>query len=192
MDVEVVGTDPYGDAAYKALFEGIIGDIGKTFMIEGAKLILKPEVPLFIFSVMLRNVPGGKTISNVASFRQEREDLHMSISEERYAPDVLAQLWRIYGRSMVEQQTRFDLIVHGGKEAEVEKIPISSGEAVIKEILGAIWRALPEGIRVRETLIDDRVVTIIATEEIMRPEFIEEGTALHRERVETARREKDV
>lgn len=192
MEVEVVGTDPYGDAAYKSLFENIVGDIGKTFLIDGAKLILKPEVPLFIFSVMLKNVPGGKTISNVASLRQEREDLHMSISEERYAPDVLAQLWKIYGRAMVEQQTRFDLIIHGGKEEEIEKIPISSGEAAIKEILGAIWRSMPEGIRVRETLIDDRVVTVAATEEIMRKEFMEEATALHNDMVERARREKDV
>lgn len=192
MEVEVVGTDPYGDAAYKALFEGIIGDIGKTFMIEGAKLVLKPEVPLFIFSVVLRNVPGGKTISNVASLRQEREDLHMSISEERYAPDVLAQLWKRYGRSMVEQQTRFDLIVHGGKAEEIESIPISSGEAAIKEILGAVWRALPEGIRNRETLIDDRVVTVVATEETMKPEFLEEARAMHGQMVEDARRHKDV
>lgn len=192
MEVEVTGTDPYGDAAYKALFENIIGDIGKTFMIEGAKLILKPEVPLFIFSVVLRNVPGGRTISNVASFRQEREDLHMSISEERYAPEVLAQLWKLYGRDKVEQQTRFDLIVHGGKEEEVSVIPIASGERVIKEILGAVWRALPEGIRVRETLIDDRVVTVIATEETMKPEFMEEGTAQHTTMVEEARRRKDV
>ena len=192
MEVEVVGTDPYGDAAYKSLFENIVGDIGKTFLIDGAKLILKPEVPLFIFSVMLKNVPGGKTISNVVSLRQEREDLHMSISEERYAPDVLAQLWKIYGRAMVEQQTRFDLIIHGGKEEEIEKIPISSGEAAIKEILGAIWRSMPEGIRVRETLIDDRVVTVAATEEIMRKEFMEEATALHNDMVERARREKDV
>ncbi len=192
MEVEVVGTDPYGDAAYKALFEGIIGDIGKTFMIEGAKLVLKPEVPLFIFSVVLRNVPGGKTISNVASLRQEREDLHMSISEERYAPDVLAQLWKRYGRSMVEQQTRFDLIVHGGKAEEIESIPISSGEAAIKEILGAVWRALPEGIRNRETLIDDRVVTVVATEETMKPEFLEEARTMHDRMVEEARRRKDV
>lgn len=192
MEVEVVGTDPYGDAAYKALFEGIIGDIGKTFMIEGAKLVLKPEVPLFIFSVVLRNVPGGKTISNVSSLRQEREDLHMSISEERYAPDVLAQLWKIYGRSKVEQQTRFDLVVHGGKEEEVAAIPVSSGEAVIKEILGAVWRALPEGIRNRETLIDDRVVTVVATEETMKPEFLDEAREMHAAMVDKARREKDV
>ncbi|MBO6083513.1 MAG: methanogenesis marker 17 protein [Candidatus Methanomethylophilaceae archaeon] len=192
MQVEVVGTDPYGDEAYKALFEGIIGDIGKTFMIEGAKLVLKPEVPLFIFSVVLRNVPGGKTISNVASLRQEREDLHMSISEERYAPDVLAQLWKIYGRSKVEQQTRFDLVIHGGKAEEVESIPVSSGEAVIKEILGAVWRALPEGIRNREVFIDDRVVTVTATEEIMLPEFLKEGRDLHDAMVAEARRSKDV
>ncbi len=192
MEVEVTGTDPYGDAAYKALFENIIGDIGKTFMIEGAKLILKPEVPLFIFSVVLRNVPGGRTVSNVASFRQEREDLHMSISEERYAPEVLAQLWKIYGRDKVEQQTRFDLIIHGGKEEDVQSIPIASGERVIKEILGAVWRALPEGIRVRETLIDDRVITVIATEETMKQEFMDEGTAQHTVMVEEARRRKDV
>jgi len=192
MEVQVVGTDPYGDAAYKALFEGIIGDIGKTFMIEGAKLVLKPDVPLFIFSVVLRNVPGGKTISNVASFRQEREELHMSISEERYAPEVLAQLWKKYGRSKVEQQTRFDLVIHGGKTEDVENIPISSGEAVIKEILGALWRALPEGIRVRDTLVDDRVVTVVATEEIMKAEFLEEGRKMHGEMLESARRSKDV
>lgn len=192
MEVQVVGTDPYGDAAYKALFEGIIGDIGKTFMIEGAKLVLKPDVPLFIFSVVLRNVPGGKTISNVASFRQEREELHMTISEERYAPEVLAQLWKTYGRSKVEQQTRFDLVIHGGKVEEVENIPISSGEAVIKEILGAVWRAMPEGIRVRDTLVDDRVVTVVATEEIMKAEYLEEGRRMHEEVLTEARRHKDV
>ena len=192
MDVEVIGTDPYGDAAYKALFSDIVGDIGKSFMIEGAKLILKPEVPLFIFSVMLRNVPGGRTISNVASLRQEREDLHLSIGEERYAPEVLAQLWKLYGRARVEQQTRFDLIIHGGKEEEVQSISISSGEATIKEILGAVWRALPEGIRVRESLIDDRVITVIATEETMKAEFMEEGRSIHNAMVEEARRRKDV
>ena len=105
---------------------------------------------------------------------------------------MLAQLWKLYGRSMVEQQTRFDLIIHGGKEEEVQSIPISSGEATIKEILGAVWRALPEGIRVRESLIDDRVITVVATEETMKPEFMDEGRKLHTEMVEEARRRKDV
>ena len=180
MDVEVIGTDPYGDAAYKALFSDIVGDIGKSFMIEGAKLILKPEVPLFIFSVMLRNVPGGRTISNVASLRQEREDLHMSISEERYAPDVLAQLWKMYGRAMVEQQTRFDLVVAGGDEDRIKDLLVSSGEEAKKEIIGAIWRAMPEGIKARHNISDGSVITIVATEEMIMPEMIEEGKALHK------------
>jgi putative methanogenesis marker protein 17 len=180
MEVEVVGTDPYGDAAYKALFEGIIGDIGKTFMIEGAKLVLKPEVPLFIFSVVLRNVPGGKTISNVASLRQEREDLHMSISEERYAPDVLAQLWKRYGRSTVEQQTRFDLVVTGGDEDKIGSLLVSSGEETKKEIVGALWRAMPEGIKARHNISDGNVITIVATEEIVLPEMIQEGIEIHK------------
>lgn len=192
MEVEVFGTDPVGSSSYKALFENVIGDIGKASMISRVALTLKPELPLFVFTVMLRNAPVGKTVADAATFRQEREDLHLSIYDERYAPDVLAQLWRIYGRAQVEQQTRFDLVVHGGKEEEVSPIVISSGEATIKEILGVVWRVMPEGIRVRRTLIDGRVVTVMATEEIMKPEFAEEGNAQHARMIEIEKVVSDV
>lgn len=192
MEVEVSGTDPIGDSAYAVLFENVIGDMGKASTIDRATLLMKPELPLFVFSVMLRNAPVAKTVSDAATFRQEREELHISIYDERHAPDVLAQLWRLYGRAKVEQQTRFDLVVHGGREEEVSSIEISSGEATIKEVLGAVWRVMPEGIRVRRTQIDGRVVTITATEEIMKPEFASEGEAQHRRMVELSKEASDV
>ena len=104
----------------------------------------------------------------------------MTITQERYAPDILSVLWAKYGRANVVQQTRFDLDVKGASEEELANMEISSGEEDMREIMGAIWRTMPEGIKNRKTLIDGHIITVIATEEILRPEMIEEGMQIHR------------
>ena len=38
---------------------------------------------------------------------------------------------------------------------------------------------LPEGIRVRRTFADTDVITVVATEEKMQPEMLEEATVIH-------------
>ena len=79
----------------------------------------------------------------------------------------------------MDQQTRFDLVVRGAKQEDVESMVISTGEEAIEEILGAFWRALPEGIRVKESMIDGKVITIVATEEIMVKELRDQGMQVH-------------
>ncbi|MCQ2052468.1 MAG: methanogenesis marker 17 protein [archaeon] len=180
MEVEVVGSDSYGCSAYKTLFETIISDVGKATLIDKTKIILKPEIPLFIFSIRLINKPVNKVISDVASLRQEGNETHLSISDERYAPDILSQLWKNYGRDNVEQQTRFDLVVINGKEDIIAELQVSSGEEVKKDIIGALWRIMPEGIKVRHSIFDGKVITVIATEEIICPEMVKEGSTLHK------------
>jgi len=180
MDVVVSGTDPYGSAAYQKLFEDIMGDIGKAHMIEKAELLLKPEIPLFVFSVKLRNAPDSVTMKEAASIRSEGNDAFISISDERYAPNILSQLWKRYGRDGIEQTTRFDITVMNAEPDDLSDIEISSGEAVMKEMIGAVWRALPEGIRVRERFLDGNTLTILATEERMLPEMKGEAMEVHR------------
>ncbi len=179
MLIDVTGTDECGCEAYKMLFETIMNDVGKATMIDGARLVLKPEVPLFVFSVRLINEPTSKVVSDAADLRQEGDETHVSISDERYAPDIISALWKNYGRDRVEQQTRFDLIVYGGDEKAIADYQISSGEEVKKEIIGALWRVMPEGIKNRHNISDGNVITIVATEELMHPEMIEEGMKVH-------------
>ena len=179
MEVEVTGSDPYACPAYKTLFETIMNDVGKAILIERAKLVLKPEIPLFIFSARLVNEPVNKTIADVASMRQEGNETHLSIADEKYAPEILSQLWKNYGRDNVDQQTRFDLVVTGGQEERIGELLVSSGEEAKKEIVGALWRAMPEGIKARHNISDGSVVTIVATEEMVLPEMVEEGMAIH-------------
>jgi len=181
MDLEVKGTDVYGDEAYKQLFESTMSDVGKAAAIEKASMYLDPSTPLFVFTVILKGEPESKIISDAASLRTEGKDVFVSISDENYAPEILAVLWQKYGRDRVDQQTRFDVVVNGGDADDIAGIEIASGEDAKKEIIGALWRVIPEGIKARHNISEGKVITIAATEEIMTQELKDVATKLHNE-----------
>lgn len=179
MEIEVIGVDAYGTEAYSKLFDEIMSDLNKAVLIDRARLTLRPESPLFIFSIALKAAPGPKTVGDVSTVRTDVGGVHVTITEERYAPDILSALFARFGRSSVEQQTRFDLIVSNADESEVSSITVSSGEEDRREIVGALWRTMPEGIKNRKTLISGNVITVVATEEVLLPEMVEEGRKEH-------------
>lgn len=155
-------------------------DIGKIASVQRSCLVLKPEVPLFIISLEMRAKPAAKTIGDVASTRSEGGVIYVSIADEMYAPGILTGLWDRYGRDNVQQLERLEISVRGPKtSAEVDGIQVESSEEPVKEVLGALWRVFPEGIRVRRSLESGGVITVVATEEIMVPEFLEEAHKVH-------------
>ena len=179
MDIEIIGGDQYGNDAYAKLFDDIMSDLNKAVLIDRVQLTLEPETPLFIFSIVLRAAPAAKTIGDVATVRTDVGGVHVTITQERYAPDILRELWARYGRKAVYQQTRFDLDVQGASDSDVNAIVVASGEDDRREIMGAIWRTMPEGIKNRKVLISDNVITVVATEEILLPEMIRRGAEVH-------------
>ena len=126
MDIEIIGGDEYGNDAYARLFDDImsdlnkaVSDLNKAVLIDKVQLTLEPATPLFIFSIVLRAAPAAKTIGDVATVRTDVGGVHVTITQERYAPDILKELWAKYGRKAVYQQTRFDLDVQGAKDTDV-------------------------------------------------------------------------
>ena len=181
METEVVCGDPFGAEAYGKLFDEIMVDINKATLMEKAKLVLKPEIPLFIFSVKLKAEPSSKTIGDVSTVRSESDNAHLTITDERYAPEILNVLWKAYGRESVHQQTRFDMDVVGASEKDVKAMVVASGEESLKEIIGAVWRSMPEGIKNRHTFVDGTVITVVATEERFQQSMLDEGMDVHRD-----------
>ncbi|AGI47486.1 putative methanogenesis marker protein 17 [Thermoplasmatales archaeon BRNA1] len=176
QDIGVTGTDQFGNDAYKLLYQEIMYDIGKLASVERSTIVLKPEVPLFIISVKMKARPSARKIGDIAATRAEKGVVYVSISDEMYAPGTLARLWEEYGRDNVQQTDRLDITVRGADtSAEVDSLEVESSEQPVREILGALWRVLPEGIRVRREFENQGVITVVATEEIMRSEFLEEG-----------------
>lgn len=179
MEITVEGTDPFGNDGYETLFRDIMYDLGEASSIEKAHMLLKPEVPVFVFSVKMKSEPANKKIPDVASVRKEGSGVHITITDERYAPQILDAMWSMYGRDSVDQQTRFDMTVENAKLNEVNDVIVASGEETLREVIGSVWRSMPEGIRVRHVLISGTVVTVIATEEVMTPEIKKEGEGVH-------------
>ena len=179
MDIEVISEDRQGQDSYSGLFEEIMTDIGKASLVVKARLTLKPEIPLFIFSIRLKAEPSEKTISDVANIRAENGNIYMTVTDERYAPELLSLLWKRYGRDGVNQQTRFDIEVIGTNEKDISDMVIASGEKDMKEIIGALWRTMPEGIKNRHTYTDGPVITVVATEERFQPQMLDEGLSEH-------------
>ncbi len=180
LDTVASGTDAYGCEAYRRLYEEIMYDVGKIASVERSCLVLKPEIPLFIVSVKMRAKPAAKNIGAVANTRAEKGIVYVSISDEVYAPGTLSALWLKYGRDNVQQLDRLEISVRGpNSSAEVDALSVESSEQPVREVLGALARILPEGIRVRRTLEGDGVVSVGATEEIMLPEYLEELHKVH-------------
>jgi putative methanogenesis marker protein 17 len=181
MLVEVTGPDAFGNEAYKKLFEEIMGEAGKAVSLEKARIVLDPDRPLFIFSLLMRNEPESKKVADAVSIRTEGTEVHITISDENYAPEILSVLWKLYGRDRVDQQTRFDIKIDNADEDAISNIEIASGEDAKKEIIGAMWRVMPEGIKARHNISEGRLITVAATEEIMTDELKEEAMRIHLE-----------
>ena len=179
MNIQVEGSEEYGNAVYVELFERILVDLGLTNRVEGARLLIYPEKHLFIVSVRMRQARTSVKVDEVVDVSDRDGNAFLVIRNESYAPALLALLWKQYGRERIEQLSRLEILAHGIKPNKIESLQISPGEELRKEVLDAIWRLLPEGFKVRHNLFGDDVMTIISTEHTMEDEFLRMGAKAH-------------
>ena len=191
MNIRVEGTEEFGNEVYTELFERILVDLGLTNRVEVARLVVKPEVPLFLVSIRTRQARTAVKVSDISTVEQRQRDTYMMIGDESYAPALLALLWKRFGRERIEQITRLEVLVHGIRQEELEDLELDPGQELKKEVLDAVWRLLPEGFKVRHNILSESVMTVAATEHVMQPEYITLAEKVHRE-METAPEEQEV
>ena len=191
MNIRVEGTEEFGNEVYAELFERILVDLGLTNRVEVARLVVKPEVPLFLVSIRTRRARTAVKVSDISTVEQRQRDTYMMIGDESYAPALLALLWKRFGRERIEQITRLEVLVHGIRQEELEDLELDPGQELKKEVLDAVWRLLPEGFKVRHNILSESVMTVAATEHVMQPEYISLAEKVHRE-METAPEEQEV
>lgn len=183
MNIQVEGSEEYGNEVYVELFERILIDLGLTNRVEGAKLLIYPEKHLFIVTVRMRQARTAVKVNEVADVSDREGNAFLVIRNESYAPALLALLWKQFGRERIEQLSRLEILAHGVTTERIEGLQISPGEELRKEVLDAIWRLLPEGFKVRHNLFDENVMTIVSTEHTMDDEFLQMGEEAHEQMV---------
>ncbi|MDD1743529.1 MAG: methanogenesis marker 17 protein [Methanomassiliicoccales archaeon] len=172
MNISVKGTEEYGNQLYADLFKRILVDLGLANRIEEARILILPEKPLFLISVRTRKARTTVKLEDVASVEEKGDNTYLNISNESYAPVLLANLWKRFGRERIEQLSRLEILCHGIKSDRIRSIELDPGQELKKELLDALWRLMPEGFKVHHTLSSDTVMTIAATEHIMTDELV--------------------
>ncbi|MCG7841551.1 MAG: methanogenesis marker 17 protein [Methanomassiliicoccales archaeon] len=179
VEFEVEGTEQYALESYQWLLERILMDMGMSNMVERVKLTIRPDQTLFIISIKVKHSSGKRPVYDIAEIKSQEGGTFIEIKDESYAPRFLATLWRLYGRDRVQQLTRLEIFVEGVSAEELSTLKLDPEEETRSQLLDAIWRLLPEGLKVRHEFYDDNIMTIVATEHVMTVDFIEEAKKMH-------------
>lgn len=181
MEVVIDGQEQWGDTSYEELFRRILLDLGITRSIDKVRVFIRMEWPFFLISLKIREASGRRSITEVAQLEEKPKGTRIVITDESYAPRLLSLLWSSYGRERIDQLSRLEIMALGVKEAELSELMLDPEEEIKTKVLDAVWRLLPEGLKVRHNITSRGVITIAATEHEITGEWREMAQKIHDE-----------
>ncbi len=162
MEVKVEGGDEFANASYEKICMNTFRDIGVRSSLDLVYMYCNPKEHVFIISVKIGRVASPIKVGDIT----HREGEKLRITNETYAPKLLALLWDKYGER-VQQISRLE-IEFKLEEKEVDELKewvvYDPREDLVARILDGIDRIFPEGARVRSTIPSTGRLTIISSE----------------------------
>lgn len=179
----VESTIPEEADQYKQIVSDAITDLVLAKAIEKIKVVVTPEETLFQMVVVLRS---GMPPVKVSDFAQVGEgtfgesEVVIDIDNEAYLPQLLENLWEMCGRINVHQPERKTVSVTCENPLEhisgIEEMIIEDPQRTLQsKLVDMAIRATPEGFRVRYHSLNGNHFIFVATEDIMKKEWIEQA-----------------
>ena len=179
----VESTIPEEADQYKQIVSDAITDLVLARAIEKIKVVVTPEETLFQMVVVLRS---GMPPVKVSDFAQVGEgtfgesEVVIDIDNEAYLPQLLENLWEMCGRINVHQPERKTISVTCDNPlehvSEIEEMIIEDPQRTLQsKLVDMAIRATPEGFRVRYHSLNGNHFIFVATEDIMKKEWIEQA-----------------
>ena len=168
---------------YKQIVSDAITDLVLARAIEKIKVVVTPEDSLFQMVVVLRS---GMPPVKVSDFAQVGEgtfgesEVVIDIDNEAYLPQLLENLWDMCGRINVHQPERKTVSVTCENPlehiSEIEEMIVEDPQRTLQsKLVDMAIRATPEGFRVRYHSLTGNYFIFVATEDIMKKEWIEQA-----------------
>jgi len=162
MEVKVEGGDEFANKSYEKVCDDVFRDTGLTSNIDSVHMYCNAAEHVFIISVEIGRAPSPVKVWDMTL----REGDKLRITDEKYAPKLLALLWDRYGER-VQQISRLVISLELTEE-EIAKlsdlIVYDPREDLTSRILDGIDRIFPEGARVRYPMPSAEGITVIASE----------------------------
>jgi len=183
LETFVVQTTVEAEAApYRRIIEDVISDLTIAGAIGRLKIVIRPEDSLFQMAIILR---AGLPLVKVGDFADvekgtSMKEVQIKIREERPLPRLLEHLWARYGRGAVAQPERRTLLITvEDPKTEIllikEMVVDDPRRTLRSRLVDMAIRSTPEGFRVRYHSLDDNYFVFVASEDIMKQEWIDEA-----------------
>ena len=97
------------------------------------------------------------------------------IDNENYLPNILKLLWRQFSRDEIYQPNRYQLEIKGDYTALKSEVVDDPHSNLQRRIYDAVFRILPEGFKIIKDLSTEDIVTVVATDELIKDAWIEKA-----------------
>lgn len=182
--------------AYKSILSDVMSDLALANAIGRIYVIITPEDSLFQMAIILRGSPPLVKTSDFADVNigaVTRNEIQVVLRDEKYLPDLLEKLWARYGRGKVIQQDRKTInITVTDMDSELgtikEMVIFDPKRTLLSRLVEMAIRGTPEGFRVRYHSLNDNEFIFVASEDAMKPEWIQQGHQM----LDTIKREEDL
>jgi len=180
----VESTVPEEGEAYRSIISDVISELVLGGAIGRIKVVIRPENSLFQMAIILRGSQNPVKLSDFGEAGYgalEKKEVKITINEEKYLPPLLEKLWARYGRGNVTQPERRTVLVRqkGDLETEIEflkeMVVADPKQTLLSRLVEMAIRSTPEGFRVRYHSMKDNYFIFVASEDSLRPEWIEKG-----------------
>lgn len=169
--------DEKGSEVYDMVVRYILQDVQIYRAIKGIRIYMDPREPVFIIVVKFEKAAPPVVMEDFTEYKYDKEKNKefIRILDETYLPELLEKLWKLEGREKIEQPTRFEIIINE-PQADLKGLAVHDPtEKLKRKVYDAIFRIVPEGLRVIQDLSEDNVIAMVCSDEVIKEEWIEKA-----------------
>lgn len=173
MNVECY--DETGAEVYDMVVRQILQDLQITRAVKDLRVYVDPREPVFIVAIIYEKTAPTVSLLDFAEYEKNREanEVFLKIKDETYLPELLSMLWELEGRNKVHQSSRYEVIVDDPHNDIKNLVVHNPEEDLRKKIYDALFRIIPEGLRVVDHYSEGNIIALTASDETIKEEWLE-------------------
>ena len=169
--------DERGAEVYEIIIKQIFQDLVLGAAVDDLRAYVNPDDPVFVLAIKMKKTSNVITFEDVAnlSYVKEEDITRIIVDNENYLPNILKQLWRRFSREEIYQPNRYQLEI-AGDHTDLKTIIVDDPHSNLqRRIYDAIFRILPEGFKIIKDMSTENIVTVVATDELIKDAWIEKA-----------------
>ncbi len=166
----------YGVLMAKVIAEHALSDLGLGGAVEEMRILVDIGKPLFAVRVRLGPSLPPVRVKDCARVQEAQDGVHVYLLDETHAPSLARILRERFGGKL-EQLDRWEVVVPAGeaRAGELEEMVVSRpSETLLDRLLDAVQRVIPVGFRVGYSERTGNSLLLVASENPIREEWVEE------------------